>query len=202
MRFKKAFVLATSMVAVLTAVVGTGTAPAAPGDTVLCKTTTLPCAGHYPVGTTFHMELATGHKTLKAGFSIIACKKETWAGKVGTATTPAIQVESLSPSDCGESQVVVLKRGTLQIHHEGEHKGDVTITGTEITVGTGGVSCVYGGTITSGITVLGGSPASIVTNEANIPKVAGGFLCANPAKWTAHYKVTTPNPLFISTETL
>jgi len=202
MHFKNAFVLTMSMVAVLAAAVGAAPASAAPGDAVLCKTTTLPCTDHYPVGTAFHMQLATGQKRMSSGFATINCNKETWVGKVESTTTPSIQISSLSVSECGNAAIVVLKRGSLQIHHEGEHKGNVTISGLEVTYAVGGITCVYGGTVTSGITLLGGNPARLVTNETNIPKVSGGFLCANPAKWSAHFEVTTPKPLFVSTETL
>ncbi len=202
MKFMKVLGLAAIAAAALMAFVGAGTASAAPNDTVLCKTTTLPCTGHYPVGTTIHAELATGTATLKAGFATITCKKSTVQGKTATTTTPEGNIEVLTFTECGEAKVVVLKKGKLQIHHTGGHVGNLTVSGVEVTVEVGGVSCTYGGTISTGLTVTGGAPASMVANEASIPKVAGGFLCANPSKWTAHYKVTTPNPLYISTETL
>jgi autotransporter translocation and assembly factor TamB len=202
MRLTKSYVLVASAAAVLAVAAGASTASAAPGDTVLCKTTTMPCTDHYPVGTAFHMQLATGHKTLQAGFANITCQNETWAGKVETTTTPTIGINSLSVTGCASSIVTVLKRGSLQIHHEGEHKGNVTISGLEITVAVGSTSCVYGGTVSNGITMIGGNPASIITKETQIPKVAGGFLCANPARWTAHFEITSPKPVFVSTETL
>lgn len=196
MKIMKMLGLAAIAAAALMAFVGAGTASA---GTVLCKTTTLPCKEDYPAGTTIHAELATGHATLKAGFANITCKKSTVQGKTETTTTPEGKISKLTFEECGEAKVVVLNPGRLQIHHTGGHVGNLTVSETEVTVSVGGVSCTYGGTITSGLTVTGGSPASMIANEANIPKVAGGFLCANPAKWTAHYKVTTPNPLFIST---
>jgi len=201
MKIIKMLGLAAVAAAALMAFVGAGVASAS-HDTVLCKKNVHPCRGAdvYGQGTQIHAELATGHATLKAGFANITCESSTVAGDTQSTTTPKGAIDVLKFEKCNAT-VNVLNNGSLQIHHTSGNKGNLVVEGTEVEVAIGSTSCVYGGKITTGLTVTGGSPASMVANEASIPKLAGGFLCASPAKWTAHYKITQPNPLHISTET-
>jgi hypothetical protein len=197
MKFLKTLALVVAMSACL-AFAGTGVASAT--NTVLCPTTLGDCSGEYfTAGTVIHAELATGHVTVHAGFATFTCAKSTLEGKLATSTTPSISITSLSFSECNGT-VDVLKKGTLQIHHVGAHTGTVTSEGTEVTYSISSTSCTYGTPTARDFGILtGGSPASLKL-EASLTKVAGGFLCANPASWTGHYKITKPNSLYVSTE--
>jgi len=66
----------------------------------------------------------------------------------------------------------------------------------EITASTLGVDCIYGGSISSGITLNGGTKPTISIN-AKVPLISGGFLCSNPGTMTASLTVTEPTPLYV-----
>jgi len=177
--------------------------------TVLCKTTlTTGCAGggqDYAAGTEINATLKAGTSALlRAGFANITCTESTVAGKTentgsGSETVRG-QIETLDfPAASCNATVHVLKTGELEIHHNaGTDNGTLTGRGSEVTVRIGEVSCTYGtGTGTNLGTLVGGNPAQM-NISTNLPKIAGGFLCANPAEWVATYTVTNPKPLYIS----
>jgi hypothetical protein len=196
MKHVKMLGIAAVLAAALMALIGAGAAQA---ETTLCKVTEDACstANMYPVGTAI-AATATEPAVLKAGFATITCNKSTVAGKTETTTTPEGKNSTLSFSECGSATVTTLNPGKLQIHWDAEHNGNLTTSGVEVKVEVLGVSCVYGGEVKSGLTLTGGNPATLDAVEANIPKVSGGILCGNPAKWTAHYEITSPKPLFVS----
>lgn len=195
MNYLKGLVLA-AVFAVALMVAGAGTASA----TVICKTKTSPCGSPYPKGTVFKSELTPGTTAvLKAGFATFECTEghgtvETTTNGSATETVKGL-TKTLSFGGCN-GEVKVLKTGTGEIHWTSKTSGSFTTEGTEVTGSTLGVSCVYGGTISSGITLNGGEKPTIVIN-AKIPLISGGILCGNPATMTASLTVTEPTPLYV-----
>jgi hypothetical protein len=156
-----------------------------------------------PSGTEYTGEVkstASSSLLLEAGFAEITCTESTVAGKITTndATIASGAITTLSYSNCGSATVDTLANGSLEIVSAGSGKGTVKGYNSQVTTSIFGTSCVYGtaaGGTTLG-TVVGGTPAKM-TISASLPKISGGFLCANPAKWSGSYTVTTPSTLLI-----
>lgn len=195
MNYSKGLVVA-AVVAVAVMLVGAGSAAA----TVVCKTNTSPCSSPYLKGTVFQSELTPGTKAVfKAGFFTFECTEghgsvETTTNGSATETVKGI-TKTLSFGGCN-GEFLVLKTGTGEIHWTSKTNGTFTSEGTQVTGASLGVSCVYGGTITSGITLNGGEKPTISIN-AKVPLISGGFLCANPGTMTASLTVTEPTPLYV-----
>ena len=187
MKYLKLLGIVAVVASALTALVGASAASA----------TVLYSGGSKVVsGTKFE---ATGTNVVwKLGFATMTCNHAEFDGKTsnqGSATeTVAGNISSLSFTECNMT-VDVLSKGRLIFHHTSGSNATVTSEGKEVTVAWSGVSCTYGTpTPTSIGTLSGGSPATM-SGSASLIRVAGGFLCANPASWTATYTFTTPNPL-------
>jgi hypothetical protein len=136
---------------------------------------------------------------LKAGFATFECTQgsgtvETTTNGSATETVKGL-TKTLSFGGCN-GEVKVLKTGTGEIHWTSKTSGSFTTEGTEVTGSTLGVSCIYGGPITSGITLNGGEKPTISIN-AKVPLISGGYLCGNPATMTASISVTEPTPLYV-----
>lgn len=195
MKFSKGLVVA-AVVAVALVAIDAGTASA----TVLCKTKTSPCGSIYPKGTLFKGVLTPGTKAvLKAGFATIECSEgsssiETTTTGSATETVKGV-TKTLSFGGCNAT-VVVLKTGTGEVHWTSKTNGTFTAEGIEVTASTLGVDCVYGGVISSGITLNGGTSPTITIN-AKVSKISGSFLCSDPATMTASLTVTEPTPLYV-----
>ncbi|HYH54079.1 MAG TPA: hypothetical protein VD761_08105 [Solirubrobacterales bacterium] len=144
---------------------------------------------------------AEGTNLFQAGFANFTCTTSTVGGTVTTNNTTKASgpITTLDTSGCSAT-VTTLVNGTLEIVPNaptGSNKGTVKGSGSQVTVSTLGVSCVYGtGAGTTLGTATGGNPATIAVS-ASLPKISGGFLCASPASWTASYTVTSPKPLII-----
>lgn len=195
MQYLKMVVVA-AVAAALSIAVGAGAASA----TVICKTSTSPCGSPYLKGTVFKSELTPGTTAvLKAGFFTFECTEghgtvETTTNGSATETVKGL-TKTLSFGGCN-GEVKVLKTGTGEIHWTSKTSGSFTSEGTEVTGASLGVSCVYGGTISSGITLNGGEKPTITIN-AKVPLISGGILCGNPATMTASLSVTEPTPLYV-----
>jgi len=144
-----------------------------------------------------------GSALLKAGFAEITCTTSTVGIEIeGNNDTHARgPIKVVSFSNCGSATVDTLNNnGTLTIN---KSNTEVTGTGVEVTNSVAGTSCVYG--LGAATTKLGtaantgsGSTARVtLAIKASLPKISGGFLCANPASWTANYIVTTPEPSIV-----
>jgi hypothetical protein len=195
MKYLKGLALAALMAAVL-AIAGAGTASA----TVVCKTSTSPCASPYLKGTLFKGTLTPGTKAVfKAGFATIECSEgqgsiETTSNGSATETVKGL-TKTLSFGGCNAT-LNVLKTGAGEIHWTSKTSGTFTAEGIEITASTAGIDCIYGGKITSGITLNGGTSPTISIN-AKVPLISGGFFCSNPGTMTASLTVTEPTPLYV-----
>jgi hypothetical protein len=170
------------------------------GYPVLCKTASDPCVGGvYGKGSVIEASLKAGTKSvLKAGFANPECEEEAIKGEVtnagGKGTNVSGAVTSLTFGKCNMT-VAILKKGSFSIKSTSGGNGTVTLEGFEVTFSNGGASCTYGGSISASLS--GGAMASISTN-ASVTRLAGGFLCANPATWTADFTVTAPEPLYVA----
>jgi len=161
---------------------------------------TSPKEGEYTGELTFSRDSSL---YIKAGFAEITCTISTIAliVETNTATRAAGRMSDFIFGLCGNSSVVVFSDGT---NHYGtlevQSGGTVVGSGFEVTVATVGTSCVYGGgagtklgTLKSGSTTTDAT----LTISASLPKISGGFLCANPATWTGSYWATKPTPLSV-----
>ena len=195
MNYTKGLVVAAA-VAVALMLVGAGSASA----TVVCKTNTSPCSSPYLKGTLFKGTLTPGTTAVfKAGFATIECTEgsgsiETTSNGSATETVRGL-TKTLSFGGCNAT-LNVLKTGSGEIHWTSKTNGTFTAEGMEITASSFGVDCVYGGKITSGITLNGGTSPTIGINT-KVPLISGGFLCANPGTMTASLTVTEPTPLYV-----
>lgn len=195
MSYLKGLVVAAAMAALMV-VVGVGSASA----TVVCKTSTSPCSSPYLKGTVFKSVLTPGTTAVfKAGFMTIECTEgsgsvETTTNGSATETVKGI-TKTLTFGGCN-AEFKVLKTGTGEIHWTSKTNGTFTAEGMEVTGSALGVDCVYGGAISSGITLNGGTSPTISIN-AKVPLISGGFLCANPGTMIASLTVTEPTPLYV-----
>ncbi len=195
MKFLKGLAIAAAMAAVFV-VFGAGTASA----TVICKTSTSPCGSPYLKGTVFNATLTPKTTAVfKAGFMTIECTEGSGSVEMttsGSATeTVKGNTKTLGFGGCN-AEFKVLKTGTGEIHWTSKTNGTFTAEGMEVTGSAFGVDCVYGGKISSGITLNGGTSPTITIN-AKVPLISGGFLCANPGAMTASLTVTNPTPLYV-----
>jgi hypothetical protein len=195
MNYLKGLAVAVAMAALMIAV-GVGTASA----TVVCKTSTSPCSSPYLKGTLFKGTLTPGTTAVfKAGFATIECTQgqgsiETTSNGSATETVKGL-TKTLSFGGCNAT-LNVLKTGPGEIHWTSKTNGTFTAEGMEVTASTLGVDCIYGGKISSGITLNGGTSPTITIN-AKVPLISGGFLCSNPGTMTASLTVTEPTPLYV-----
>jgi len=218
MRYVKMLGLAAIAAAALMAFVGASTASA----TVLCKTpgtgettgTTCAPGWAYEAGQTFHAVFepteAVPKAKLTTSFKNIECSKSTVHGHLeneGSATeTVKVEITTLTFEECN-CEVKVVHPGTLTIHWIPDtHNGTVTVDEAEVTATCstifGNVHCIYntGAGISIG-DLTGGNPATMDIEENNIPRLTTNSLCAEKAKWDAHYEVTEPKPLYVTDHT-
>jgi hypothetical protein len=195
MKYSKGLALAAMLAAGLM-IMGAGSASA----TVVCKTSTSPCGSPYLKGTLFKGTLTPGTTAVfKAGFATIECKEgqgsiETTSNGSATETVKGL-TKTLGFGACNAT-LNVLKTGPGEIHWTSKTSGTFTAEGMEVTAATLGVDCIYGGKISSGITLNGGTNPTITIN-AKVPLISGGFLCSNPGTMTASLTVTEPTPLYV-----
>ncbi len=192
MKYIKMLGLAAVAAAALMAFVGASTASAA-----------ALYSGASKVGTGTKVESTGTNAVLKAGFATITCGHSEVDGKVENAGGVGVPVSGainrLTFTECNAT-VNVLKKGELIVHHAGGLNGTVTSVGAEVTVATAGTSCTYGTPTATDIGTLSGTTSgdAVINANAALTRVAGGFLCANPATWTANYTVSTPTPLHVT----
>jgi hypothetical protein len=199
---KLALLLALGAALVFMPLWGIGAAEA----TVLCKAAGNPCTSVYKKGTTF--KLVGGTTKLSAGYATVVCEGSTAEGTIDSAgsqaTSVVVKYSNRSFSGCyGESGTfkgfTIHKPGSAVIHWKaGSSDGTFTDVETEITHWIDAISCTYGTPTSTDLGTLKGGETATLTTEASITRIAGGFLCANPAKQTTIYEVSTPKPLFVA----
>jgi hypothetical protein len=166
-------------------------------------TVTGPTAGTKPTTIHYTGAVSKGDKThlFEMGFANITCTEATlFADLVKNETLVAKgPVTALSFSGCGSAIVKVVSLGEIEIVvNAGGGSAYVKGYNWQITFSAFGTSCTYGtsstGTIIGPLTA--GAPA-INEISASVPKISGGFLCANPARWTGQFTVTSPSTLLL-----
>lgn len=170
--------------------------------------TELTCNGSLcPVGTVIegHSE---GHVVLDAPIGKIECSvtSEGNVASPGSATTtPTGKTGFTSYSCTGGAVVTVLNPGTGETHTAGASNngnGTITSTGSEVTVETFGLHCIFR-TNNTDVGVITGSnnTGGLATFDlsATIPRVGGrsGAFCGSSAPYTGSSVITSPTNLAI-----
>jgi hypothetical protein len=176
-------------------------ADTASAETTLCKTTESPCAAgnSYGLGTELNSSLATGTEsvfTASGGFPQVKCSQSEIRTKIEQTTTPSGNNSTLWFGGCNNT-VTVWLNGWSTIHHDAGHNGNVTFAGYELEIVASGLHCLYSGPVNSGMTLTGGSPATISVTASLVLK--SGIFCPSSITWHAAYTVASPKPLYVST---
>jgi hypothetical protein len=79
-------------------------------------------------------------------------------------------------------------------------RGYGTIDSSKTSIVSGGVSCTYGAETIKGenTMAIAGKPGELQAKEVEFPKLAGSFMCASTAKWTATYTINSPSPFSLA----
>ena len=208
MRYLKILGLALIAATALMAFAGAGTASA---ETTACKVTETPCsvANGYRVGQEIHAISIEGgglsQPTLTAPLGNVHCNS-TIKGKLARETTPLIEVEELTWTQCEGGTAETKKLGNMVIHHDtaenGEHNGSVTLEGFVVKVVQAGITCYYSSEGIEGTLTAGVDPIVHITAEPTVLHTAefpSSSFCPAKAPWHATYTVTTPQPIYITT---
>ena len=189
--------LAVVAAAALTAFVGAGTASA---ETTLCEGAG--GSGCLAAGATIKAKLKSGTEAKLTGSFPVNCTGSSIEDKIGTATTPSgsVEAKNLTWSGCNAETVSTVTGGTMQIHHDVNNNGTLTIKGFVVHIKKFGFDCYYGGEITG--TLTAGTPAIIdITTNVTRSDVhpSDAFGCPLNAEWHAEYEVTSPKSLAVVT---
>ena len=193
MKYLKMLALASATALAVLGITGTASATIA----------TSPAGTQIGVGTVIKSELV-GTAVLHPPIGNIECTQSNGEGKVtraGSGTeTPAGEAFFVAFSGCN-AEVVVLSKGTGEIHTEGSTangNGTMTSTGAEVTVTFSGFHCIFKTNGTDVGVLTGGTPAVAEINGV-IPRTGGrsGAFCGSTAQLTATAKVTTPGTVLI-----
>jgi hypothetical protein len=226
MKYLKMLGLAAVSAMALMAFLGAGTASA---TVLCKTAMTEGCAAAgwaYPAGTVIDSSLE-GPAVLETteGVEIDTCTEGTVKGATSNAgsSTETVSGNIEETEDAGGVKTFpgltwgnctqttdTLRSGSLEVHWiAGTDNGTVTGKNSRVTVNTFGVSCIFGtagtgthiGTLTATPKNAKGETEKQATLdiEAIVPKIEGGFLCPADARWTGSYRVTSPEPLHIST---
>ncbi len=202
MKNVKTVFITASALGVLIALSLAGTASA----TVLCTTTSTPCANRWGANTEIDSSLqATKSSEIKDTFGLQLEKCNTSTLKlttttVGSATTTVLASfakGSLKWEACNEG-TTTLVGGSVEIHHiAGTDNGTITVKEMKITINSVLGDCIYGfgksfadvGTFTGG-SIPAGTPPVI---DINAVLANEGGPCPATVRWTATFEVTSPN---------
>ena len=141
-----------------------------------------------------------GHTVLDSVIGKIECSVggEGELTDAGSATETTEGEVFFGTFSCTSAAVTVVKTGTAELHSLGSGKGTLTGSGTEVTVQTFGLHCIFTTNATTLGTVTGGTPATLQIS-ATIPRTGGssGAFCGASAPYTGKIKVTSPGTLLI-----
>ncbi|HET7120902.1 MAG TPA: hypothetical protein VFI17_06580 [Solirubrobacterales bacterium] len=203
-------IAAVAAVAALFAVCSAGSASA----TVMCKVDfeteeLCPKESIYPVGTGVSTSLKTGTSSkLNVGFTTVACEESKMNGEItkqGELTeTMTVGWSVVSFANCNATVKVEEAAGTA--FHWAVKGGGLgtrgygTFEDLKTTITSGSVSCTYGGAEIKGenLMAIAGKPGELQAKEMELPKLAGSFMCASTAKWTATYTINSPSPFSLA----
>lgn len=164
---------------------------------------TSPAGTRLPAGTVVEATLK-GSAVLEetGGTTLDTCTASTVSGKTsaesGTPLTGKIETLDWGNGFQCTAPTSTIVNGSFSIEATSGGNGILSGSGSKVTVGLFGLSCIYGtaGGTTLG-TVTGGNPAAVDIN-AVIHLLEGPFPCPETTKWTATYTITKPTPLFVS----
>jgi hypothetical protein len=149
----------------------------------------------YSAGTVLHLTLVSGTSFRQTPGT---CTQST-IGATTTNTTGTAIVATVNVFDhgvCGETTDTVAN-GSLEINFTSGSNGEVIGKGNSLTSTMFGVSCTYGtGEGTKLGTVTGGTEP-LLTINATVAKVAGGFLCPSTTGWHGEFVFTSPHAVYI-----
>ncbi|MDQ3725604.1 MAG: hypothetical protein M3335_06920 [Actinomycetota bacterium] len=140
-------------------------------------------------------------KVESGGTTIAECTGGTFKGSIasagGEAKAVTGSIESLTWSGCGQTTHTINK-GEFEIQHlAGTDNGTFIGKGTAVTFGIFGTSCTYGFGEGVDLGTLKGGESPTLEINANVPRVAGGFICPSSTIWTATYNLEEPKPLYV-----
>jgi len=165
------------------------------GGASAAPTLTCPSAGTLCTGTI--TATATETMTINIGIGTDKCTTSTISGTI-ESNTETEATGAISTLDFGGPctlSTTTTSVGSWTILPSGE----VKLIGSEVTISAQGTTCVYGGGASPGTkigTLTGGTTATLPV-KAQLPKISGGFACADPAEWTGKYSITTPDTLLL-----
>ena len=208
MKYVKMLGLAAVAAMALMAFLGAGTASA----TVLCKEAkTSGCTNDYGAGQAIKATTTTGTTAIletTGGVVLDTCTGSEISGAItNTGGASATVSGHIGPGTTGLkwgtcSRVTnTLKVGNLEVHHiAGTDNGTLTATGgIEVTINTIFGSCVFGtGEALDVGKITGGSPATINTEKAVVPKISGNAACPTHGVWNAQFTLTEPGSAWVS----
>jgi hypothetical protein len=205
--------LGTMIGAVATATALMAIWAAAPASaTVMCKVdfeeeAICPKESVYPVGTGFSISLKPGTSSkLNVGFTTVTCEESKMSGEITNAgeltATLSIGMKAVSFGKCNATVEIAEVNG-FTFHwgvSSNNTRGYGTVDSVKTSVVSGGVNCTYGGETIKGekLMAIAGEPGQLQATEVELPKLAGSFMCAKTAKWTATYTINAPSPFSLS----
>lgn len=205
MKYLKMLGLAAVAAAALMAIVGVGTASA----TVLCHTTSTPCAEKWGLGTTVEFTVKPGTSGVWSrtnGEVVATCPEGEIKGNIAKAgsetSTVEIPVEAshFVWKSCIETNT--LEGGSLEVHTiPGTDNGTVTARGFKFTTVVAGINCVYGFAEAGSLGTLTASEtgSSVLDINTFFIKREGSILCPSNLTWTEQFTQTAPSktPVYV-----
>ncbi|MGN6276953.1 MAG: hypothetical protein ACTHNP_13635 [Solirubrobacterales bacterium] len=197
MKYLKMFGLAAVAAAALMALAGAGTASA----TVLCHSTSTPCAEKWGLGTTLEFTVRPGTSgvwTETGGATVATCPEGEIKGnvaRVGSETsTVELSVERFVWKSCIHTET--LENGILEIHGiAGTDNGTVTASGFKFTTVVNGIDCVYGfpTATTLGTLTPNAEGHAVLDINTTMVKREGSIICPPSLRWTEEFTQTQPS---------
>ncbi len=156
-------------------------------------------SGNLPKGS--KIDFTGANIVMKAGFETLECSHSAMSGTTsnagGAGETVETNLSTLAFSNC-KPTIHVFQKGRLIFHYTSGSNGTVTHESGEWTIATSMTSCTYGTPTATDIGTLSGGGPAVLNVSASLTKISGGFLCSNPATWTAKYTTTSPNPMYVT----
>jgi hypothetical protein len=209
MKHLKTLGLAAVAVAAMMAILGAGSASAAP--TVLCKVAELPCASanRYPSNTKFTWETEGTSKLEginsagKTELTVECASKMTFENTAASGEPLPIRFTAFSFTGCNNSCSVSLQglpyTGSLAWTSGSNGVLAIDNFSTILKCLFGFVECKVGAKEIK-MTLDGGNPAKLLAVKfpMELEMVSGASTCPAKALWTVTYKATSPTAVFVS----
>lgn len=171
------------------------------GSAALATTLATDAAGtiKYAAGTNIHVTLQSGASAMfkdTSGNTIATCTATTIQISTSNATGTWVPGNNTVVTQSGCSQTTdTIANGSGELMKAGTDEGEIVGKGTKVTLGVFGVSCVYGTGEGTKLGTLKGGEAPVLSVNATLPRIEGGFLCPSTGIWIGTFVVTTPHAL-------